>query len=253
MLSPALQRPQAAAAPPSRDHLERASRLLRSRDHGAARQAYAAALQKSQPAAATGGFFDVSACFLCHVRLAQLSLHVGAGGGITTSHEEGNCNQERRRAVARDHLEAAWALRDCLPRPLVGALAFYFSVVGLKLADLYGRGSGEALAVMACLEELGLISANDSAEIASEPSTAAATSAAAAAAALPGSASEVGTSLECDACGRATKGGAPAAVAPGEGAAWHCVDCTEAYDRAVAQVKVKKTSARQFCHHTHST
>lgn len=80
---------------------------------------------------------------------------------------------------AREHLEAAWALRDMLLRyrfvPPLGALGVYFRAVGLQLAGLLGEGSrrrrgdgggggsssstsdDNAEAVLRSLEELGLL------------------------------------------------------------------------------------------------
>lgn len=228
----------AAAQTRPRQHLVRAQKLLLSRNLNGARHAYTLALTQSQCL----GSFDLSACFVCHVRLAQLSLL------LQSTTVDGD-----PRAVAQEHLKSAWALMDHLAPPLTGALGCYFRGVGLKLAGLFdeSRESKRAAAVRRRLEGLGLVANTNSIreESACGGETISSAAAEIAAVALPGCGSEAETGKDCDGCGRATKG------SPAYSQGWYCLDCTDAYNKAVAQVsmKLRRCGTRALVFHPFST
>ncbi|CAN0350542.1 unnamed protein product, partial [Laminaria digitata] len=118
-----------------RKHLARAQRCLRDHDSGGARYAYMRALEEA------ASNRDLAACFLSHIRLAQLS-------------------GDDPRAV-QGHLESAWGLRGYLPEHLQprDAVGSYFRAVGLQLAGMYARGAGNRRReseVLRALESMGL-------------------------------------------------------------------------------------------------
>lgn len=217
----------AGATTRSRQQLVRAQQLFLSRNLHGARRAYALALNESQFL----GSFDLPACFLCHVRLAQLSLIQ-----TTTTAVDGNPT-----TVAQGHLESAWSLRDHLIPPLTGALGCYFRGVGLKLAGLYDENGDtkKGADVRRCLEGLRL-SANESSQEGGAcggeelPFAAAKT----AAAARSGRGGEAETDVDCNGCGRAAKDGTAAKESRDPAKGWYCLDCTCAYDKAADQVGI---------------
>lgn len=227
---------EASAKTRPRQQLVRAQQLLLSRNLKGARSAYTLALNQSQFL----GSFDLAACFLYHLRLAQLNLLQ-----ITKTTVDGD-----PRAAAQGHLESAWALMDRLTPPLAGALGCYFRGVGLKLAGLYDESSEneKAAAVRRRLEKKGLLyvglatneSEREEGACKGEDASSAAAETAAVVA-VPGCGSEAETGIDCDGCGRAITKGGPAVAAAEEGRdrgrGWYCPDCTDAYDKAVAQVK----------------
>ncbi|CAN0129382.1 unnamed protein product [Pylaiella littoralis] len=197
-----------------RQQLARAQQLLLSHDRNGAWRAYTLALHESE----SQGSFDLSACFLCHFRLAQLSLPSNTafdnnGGG---TYNGGGRNDSNSRAIARRHLEAAWALRDHLAPPLKGALGCYFRAVRLKLSGL----CDDDVDTRQSLSNGGGEKAGGGRRE-----------------------TQKGVRSPCDGCGKLTKGGrrgrgagataATAAVA--EEGGQYCLDCTDAYDKAVSQ------------------
>ncbi|CAN0293300.1 unnamed protein product [Ectocarpus sp. 13 AM-2016] len=181
--TPARQQHQLQQASPSsesvaptagRQQLLKARQLLFSRDRAGAQRAYTLALNQAQ----SSQQFDLAACFLCHLRLAQLCFSPADRDRGASRRGNNSCGVPSVHVSAREHLEAAWALRDILLRyrlvPPLGALGVYFRAVGLQLAVLLGEGSrrrrgdggggggnsasdGNAEAVLRSLEELGLL------------------------------------------------------------------------------------------------
>ncbi|CAN0033949.1 unnamed protein product, partial [Ectocarpus sp. 12 AP-2014] len=165
---------ESVALTAGRQQLLKARQLLLSRDRAGAQRAYTLALNQAQ----SSQQFDLAACFLCHLRLAQLCFSPADGGRGASRSSNNSCGVPTVHVSAREHLEAAWALRDIVLRhrlvPPLGALGVYFRAVGLQLAVLLGEGSrrrrgdggggggnsasdGNAEAVLRSLEELGLL------------------------------------------------------------------------------------------------
>ncbi|CAM9703385.1 unnamed protein product, partial [Ectocarpus sp. 8 AP-2014] len=173
--SSSCNRPRRAVAPTAgRQQLLKARQLLLSHNRAGAQRAYTLALHQAQ----SSQQFDLAACFLCHLRLALLCFSPAFRGRGASRSSNNSCGAPSVYVSVREHLEAAWALRDivlryCLVPPL-GALAFYFRAVGLQLTEFLGEGSqrrrgdggdggsnsasdDDAEAVLRSLEELGLL------------------------------------------------------------------------------------------------